>query len=403
MLMWIISDSQPIGIQLRQLVTKWEHQCPAENLVRMERAGAALPNDRSADQLAMIVLAPHPDRGLAAIRQLRSRTTVPVIVVGPRDPSLILDAMRAGADDYVDDADSLEYELSAALQRQAAQHGGKSTPQGTLIAITGASGGSGRSLISVNLSILIAKALGKCCLMDLDPLGGVCASLLNVTGRHTILDLGQQPEKLDRNTLEQSLVAHESGVSLLPGAGELVPLSLFDGDFVERLVRGARTMFPAVLIDLHNLADEVLVKRLLSHDVKLVLVTRLDFNSICGTGRILEYWERCGISRKDVIVIANRRGQPGDVPFKKVEQALSLRIHHFLPDDPALANRSINSGVPVVCENPTSTLGKALSSLTGLLLGEEQMLRRSDASTTPQGKDGILSGLGLGTMFSRKT
>ncbi len=400
MLTWIVSDSQSIAHQLRQRMTQWEHACPAENLVRIEDATHISVPDRSADQLLLVVLSPNPDGGLAAIRQLRSRTSTPMIVVGPRDPGLILDAMRAGADDYVDEADGLEYELTIAVQRQSR---GKSTPQGKLFAITGATGGSGRSLAAVNLSVLIAKTLGRCCVMDLDPLGGVCASMLNVSPRHTILDLGKQPEKIDRNTLEQALVAHESGVSLLAGSGEMVPLDLFDGDFVDRLVRGARTTFPAVLLDLHNLADEVLVKRLLAHDVALILMTRLDFNSICGTGRVLDYWERCGISRKNVIMVANRCGQPGDVPLKKVEQALSLRIEHFLPDDPVLTNRSINNGIPLIMEHPQSPLGKSLAHLASVMLGEKGTPSHTTLAPSGLPKGHLFSGFGLGQIISRQT
>ena len=399
MFTWILSDAPAAAQQLRQLMAQAGHHCPAENLLQMEQLPHLMGAEPDQQSLLLLTLSPDPSAGLEALHQLRAQLNCSVIVVGPRDPCLILESMRAGADDYVDEADALEFELLTALQRRAARQGGQRISHGKLIAVTGANGGSGRTVAAVNLSILLAKAQGRSCLVDLDPGGGACASMLNLTGPQTILDLCQFSDKLDRHMLEQSLVLHESGVSVLPGAGEIVPASLFEGELIDRVVSAARTLFPSVVIDLHNLADEVLVKRLLAHDVTLALVTRLDFNSICSTGRTLEYWDRCGLSRKRIILVANRRGQPGEMPLKEVEQALALRIQHFLPDDPALVNRSINHGIPLVMDEPHAPLAKSLTELSLTLLGDAAVRSASPERT----RESLFSPQRLASLLSRLT
>ena len=52
--------------------------------------------------------------------------------------------------------------------------------------------------------------------------------------------------------------------------------------------------------------------------------------------------------------MVNRYGQPKEVPYAKAEEALGLKISHYVPDDPKTVNRANNNGVPVILESPSA-------------------------------------------------
>ena len=53
-------------------------------------------------------------------------------------------------------------------------------------------------------------------------------------------------------------------------------------------------------------------------------------------------------------LVVNRYGQPKEVPASKAEEALGLKIAHYIPDDPKTVNRANNNGVPLVLESPSA-------------------------------------------------
>jgi len=51
------------------------------------------------------------------------------------------------------------------------------------------------------------------------------------------------------------------------------------------------------------------------------------------------------------------------VPFAKAEEALGLKISHYIPDDPRTVNRANNDGVPMVIASPSSKVSRSVMKL----------------------------------------
>jgi pilus assembly protein CpaE len=77
----------------------------------------------------------------------------------------------------------------------------------------------------------------------------------------------------------------------------------------------------------------------------------------------MEYLDRLGISRERTRLVVNRYGQPKEVPAAKAEEALGMKVYHYVPDDPKSVNRANNNGVPVVVESPRASVSKSLAKL----------------------------------------
>jgi Flp pilus assembly CpaE family ATPase len=80
------------------------------------------------------------------------------------------------------------------------------------------------------------------------------------------------------------------------------------------------------------------------------------------------------VSESQIVLVANRTGQPREMPQRCMEELVGMPVRHRIPNDPAAANTAYNLGVPVVISQPTSELahsiGELVRSLTGRAAGE---------------------------------
>ena len=192
--------------------------------------------------------------------------------------------------------------------------------------------------------------------MDLKLEAGDLAALLDLKPTHSLADLCQNAARLDRVLFERSLTRHASGVHLLAPPERLADVVHVRPEGVRQVLALARAVFPYVVVDLdHSFRDDQ-TKVLHQADI-ILLVLRLDFASLRNARRTLDHLEQMGIPRDRLRLVVNRHGQPKEVPAAKAEEALGVKIFHFVPDDPKTVNRANNNGVP---DGPGSPLGQGL-------------------------------------------
>jgi pilus assembly protein CpaE len=361
----IVSDHERTSLKAREVLLREGLDCPAASVLSLELAVQQLGGVRP--DVIVVVLSPAVQPALAVLRQLSTVAPARRLVLGPAsEPKLILQALRDGADQYLDESD-LAGELTAALKRLRAE-AGTQTENGRLIAVLAPSGGSGSSTLAANVATVLANKHGRCALVDLKLETGDLASLLDLKPTHTLADLCQNASRLDRVMFERSLVRHSSGVHLLAPPRSLADTSLVMPDGVRQSLTLARLLFPYVVLDLdHSFRDEQL-PGLREADV-ILLVLRLDFTCVRHGRRTLEHLERLGIDRQRIQVVVNRYGQPKEVPAAKAEEALGMKILHYIADDPKAVNRANNGGVPVVLEAPSAKVSKNVARLAESING----------------------------------
>jgi pilus assembly protein CpaE len=363
----IVSNNSPVSQQVRETLLREGHDCPVGQVVSLERG----PEQAAAlsPELAVVVLSPQSEPALDALRRLRAATPGRILAVGPAaEPKLILQALRAGADQYLDEAE-LAAELEAALARSRAESGSPDKA-GRLIAVLAPSGGSGSSTLAVNIATVLARAHRSCALFDLKLEAGDLAALLDLKPTHSLAELCQNAARMDRVMFERSLARHSSGVHLLAPPRTFADVAHVKPEGVRQALTLARAMFPYVVVDLDHSFREEQVQVLRQANV-ILLVLRLDFTSLRNTHRALHYLTDLGIDRELIQVVANRYGQPREVPVAKAEEALGRKIAHTIPDDPKTVNAANNNGVPVVLEAPSAKVSKYLTRLAAGVNGRK--------------------------------
>jgi pilus assembly protein CpaE len=361
----IVSDHEPTSTRVRQLLLQKGLDRPAPQVLSLVQAAQQLGGAQP--DLLVVTLAPDADNALAVLGNLRLLTAARILAVGPAaDSRLILRALRAGAADYVDQAD-LEAGLVDALARVRAEMPAQAEP-GRLLALLAPSGGSGSSTLAVNVATVLAGEHKSSALFDLKLEAGDLAALLDLRPTHTIAELCLNAASMDRVMFERSLSRHASGVHLLAAPRTRADVAQVTPDAVRQALAVARNLFPYVVADLDHSFREEQLEVLSQADVVLV-VLRLDFTALRNTQRTLEYLEQGGIPQDRVRLVVNRYGQPKEVPAAKAEEALGVKIAHYVPDEPKTVNRANNSGVPVVLESPRASVSRSLTKLAASVNG----------------------------------
>jgi pilus assembly protein CpaE len=364
---FVVTDDQAAGQRIRTALAAAGYDCPLANVTPLKSTAEPLPGPGG---VTLVPITADPARVRAAVAALGGDGRPPVVVVGKSaDARLVLRAVRAGAADFVDEQ-NLEGELVAALGRLLHRPGRTAEPART-ISVLGPSGGSGASTIAVNIATALATEHRSALLIDLNLHTGDSSTLLDLRPEHTLAELCQNVARLDRTMFDRSLARHASGVHLLAPPPHHADVQYITPDGVRQVLGLARSTFPYVVIDLdHTFAPEQ-VEALRQTDL-VVLVLRLDFTCLRNARRAMEQLDQLGISREAVRVVVNRYGRAREIPAGKAEEALGVRIGHYIPDDPKSVNRANNNGVPVVRESPSARVSRSLTELAASVNGRAQ-------------------------------
>jgi len=355
---FIVSDHESIGNRVRQVLLFEGLDCQAAHAVSLDLAAEHLAK-RQPD-LVVMVLGNDPERALIVMGEVLRKMKSRVVVVGPASSKLVIRALRGGAADYVDEGD-LEAELQAALRQPRDEESGRAGA-GRLIAVLAPSGGSGSSTLATNVAAALAKEHKEVALVDLNLEAGDLPALLDLKPIYTLADLTQNVARMDRVLLERSLVRHASGVHLLASPRTFGAAASVTPEGVDQALNLARAVFPYVVVDIDHGYCDVQMRAIRQADV-ILLVFRLEFAALRNTRRTLDHLEQLNIDKTRVRLIVNRYGQPKEVPAAMAEEALGVKIFHFVPDDPRAVIRANNNGVPFVLEAPSAKVSKNVTRL----------------------------------------
>jgi pilus assembly protein CpaE len=356
---FIVSDHDQSTRRVRGVLLREAVDCPQEHLLPLSVDMLRLRKQEP--ELIVLVLQPDPEEALTALARLRQLPGCAVVVVGPgEDSRLVLRVCHIGVRDYIDE-NEFDEALPAAIQRLRSENATHVKVEKT-IAVYSPSGGCGVSTLAVNLAVLLAKEHEKTLLIDLNLHTGDLSALLDLRPTHTLADLCAQAGHLDRTMLDRTLVPHASGIHLLAPPLHLADAERITPEGVRHTISLGRRLFPHVVVDLEHVLSQPQEQVLHMADM-ILLVVRLDFTVLRNARRIMEHFDRLNVSRERVRVVANRYGQSKEVPYRKAEEGLGVKIYHYVPDDPKTVNRANNCGVPVVLESPYAKVSRSLTKL----------------------------------------
>jgi pilus assembly protein CpaE len=270
------------------------------------------------------------------------------------DSDLILQAMRAGANEFftwLPSAEAFHGAIRRTAARQESATGAK--PGAKTLVFFGAKGGAGTTTLAVNCGVELAR-LGKraTVMVDLKPGLGEVALFLGVRQRYSILDAIDNLHRLDREFLRELVVKHKSGLEILAGSDNFDRPGAADGGAIEELFRLLALQYEYILVDAGSQINSCSVAALYAAD-SMFLVANPDVPSIRNAQRLLDRVRQLGACGERVRVLINRAAEPYPIPLKQIEAAIGHPIHHTFPSDYKTVSAALNSGVPLALSGDT--------------------------------------------------
>ena len=270
------------------------------------------------------------------------------------DPDLILQSMRAGANEFFTWPPA-EETFHGAIRRTAAR---RETAQGaqpaaTTLVFFGAKGGAGTTTLAVNCGVELARLSKRSTvIVDLKPGLGEVALFLGVRPRYSLLDAIDNLHRLDREFLRELVVKHKSGLEILAGSDHFDRPGAADGGAIEELFRLLARQYEYILVDAGSQINSCAVAALYTADT-MFLVANPDVPSVRNAQRLLDRVRQLGACGERVRVLLNRAAEPYPIPPKQIEGALGHPIHHTFPSDYKTVSTALNSGVPLALTGNT--------------------------------------------------
>jgi len=318
--------------------------------------------------------------GMAAIERLRSSSQGLAIfaVAAAAEPDLILQAMRAGANEFFPwntgegpAARAMEESFTGAVRRtatrrEAATAGAK--PPCVTHAFLGAKGGAGTTTVAVNCGVELARLTKRpTIVVDLKTCLGEVALFLGVRPRFTVLDAIENLHRLDKDFLKELVAKHKSGLDILAGSEQFDRPNAQDAGALEELLRVLTRAYDYVVIDAGNVINACVAAALYAADT-IFLVANPDVPSIRNAQRLVDRVRQLGAGSERVKVLLNRASDQNLVGPKQIETALGYGIHHTFSSDYRTVSTALNSGVPLSLTNH-SEIAAQFDSFTRHLIG----------------------------------
>jgi pilus assembly protein CpaE len=159
---------------------------------------------------------------------------------------------------------------------------GESTPTtGKIFTIFGPRGGSGKTMLAVNLAVTLARQHpGQVCLADLSLTFGHCAMTLNVAPKRSLAATSAGSlANLETKDLDFYLAEHESSLKLLVGSNSPEEGDAVTGPHVSALFSVLKRAFPVVIVDTCSVFSDAEIAALEGSD-KILMICTLELSTL---------------------------------------------------------------------------------------------------------------------------
>jgi pilus assembly protein CpaE len=306
-----------------------------------------------------------------------------VIVAKTMDPALLLDAMRAGVNEFVTDPITQEA-VSRAVQHVVGQRA-VAVDTGQVFAFVGAKGGVGTTTVAVNVATVLggASAPGRSLFVDLHQASGDAAVFLGVEPRFSIADALDNTHRLDQTFMHGLVMPVAPGLDLLASSERAVP-SHGDAAKIRTVMEFAATAYRYTIVDLPR-SDSTSLDAL-DNATTVVIVANQELATVRNAAKMASSL-RQRYGRERVMVVVSRSDRQADIGHAEVERAVGSEVAFTFASDYRAALQALHKGRPIALDNHNELAG-SLKRFAFRLAG----LDKKSAAERPAGLLGLFGG-----------
>ena len=338
----IVSTDPSLTMQVNRLLRAGT--IPVSVMDEGSQRGAASPD------IVLVDIRNDSIGGMSTIERVRGSAANAAVfaIADVAEPDLILQAMRAGANEFFTwppTQETLHGAIRRTATRREAAQGTRATA--TTIVFFGAKGGAGTTTIAVNCAVDIARhSKRSTVIVDLKRGIGEVALFLGIRPRFTLLDALDNLHRLDREFLRELVTKHKSTVDILAGSENFDRPGAGDGGAIEELFQLLAKFYDYIVVDAGSEINACTQAGLYAADT-MFLIANPDVPSVRNAQRLLERVRQLGACGERVRLLLNRAAEPYPIPPKQIETAVGHPIHHTFPSDYRIVSTALNAGMPL--------------------------------------------------------
>ncbi len=319
--------------------------------------------------------ADNPALALRAIELLHQEIPdAAVFAIGNlNQPQIIVNAMRAGAREFIERPTTTTDVLEAFVRLTSAQRRGRQEGiRGKVFSVINAKGGNGATTVAVNLALALQSAHGQAALVDMAPLGHA-ALHMNLKPVFNVADATRNLHRMDASLLESFMTRHSGGLQLLAGTNVPAVADPSTAEFV-RLFDMLVTHFRYVVVDNSSRFDAA-SRLIASLSETVLLVACSDVASLWSAARVQQYLGEAG-SRDRVRLVLNRFRKVPGFSESDAEAAVGAKLLWRIPNQYFAVSGAIDRGTPVM-DQRTSEMARCFAGLAHELTRNDAEVKRT--------------------------
>src|SRR5580700_7903509 len=288
-------------------------------------------------------------------------------------PQVIVNAMRAGAREFIERPTTTTDLLEAFVRLTSAQRKNRQEGlRGKVFSVVNAKGGNGATTVAVNLALALQSAYGQTALVDLAPLGHA-ALHMNLKPAFTVADATRNLHRMDASLLESFMTRHSGGLQLLAGTNVPAGVDPSTAEFV-RLFDMLVTHYRYVIVDASSRFDAA-SRLIASLSETVLLVACSDVASLWSAARVQQYLGETG-GRERVRLVLNRYRKVPGFSEADAEAAVGAKLLWRIPNQYFAISGAIDRGTPVM-DQRTSEIARCFSGLAQELTRNDVDVKRT--------------------------
>lgn len=230
--------------------------------------------------------------------------------------------------------------------------------QGKIIAVCGAKGGIGKTLLSVNLSVALNKKNLDVCILDGDFQFGDVSLSMDLQPSFSIKDIIEQTGKSGASSISSFLTRHSSGVNVLPAPERPEFAELVTNERLSQTLNQLKEEYDYVVVDNGIGLQEQTVEVMEKAD-EILVITNLEMSALKNTKLMLETMGQLGF-REKVKLVVNRYNMESLIKGDDVPGMLGEKEAFYIPNNFKIASQSLNLGLPFTISQSKSDLAKSV-------------------------------------------
>ena len=321
------------------------------------------------------------EKDLEPIESIQRSPSCPEIFIAASFASseIMKQAMRMGIKEYFSaPIKKEEVEIAFARCKERLESGKpKKVKYGTILSVLGSKGGTGSTMIAVNLAVALSQSSDaiSIALADLNLQFGDIPLFLDIEPANTMGEISQNIARLDSMFLMSALTKHASGIYVLAPPNHPEEAKAVTPDHTKQVLNLMQEMFDYIVVDSNRSLDQNTLMALQVSEI-IFVVTHLELASLKNANRLVSMCTSMGYDESKIKMVINRYEKRRDISLNEAEEVLGEKAYWLIPNDYSSVISSINQGKSVLLTANGSRVTKSFREMASRIQGKKSGRRR---------------------------